>query len=98
MTQRQQPVQLAGPVENHVELARDRTGVALNHQESLTVGRNIIALKWSIREQEIRSVKQFVRCANGAVRLDRYGHDCVLGQVEQLLAIARPARQDPSSG
>lgn len=36
---------LVRPIQDHIELARDGTGIALNHQEALAVRRNIVGVR-----------------------------------------------------
>src|SRR5260221_13322042 len=47
-------LRFAGPIENHVELPRHRTWVALNHQEPFAIRRDIVG----VRKEIVRTVKQ----------------------------------------
>lgn len=54
---RRGPIELAGPIENHVKLARHGTFVPPNHQETLAIRREIVALEPVIIQEKVRPVK-----------------------------------------
>jgi hypothetical protein len=74
-------IEFVGPIENHVELARHRTRVALNHQEPFAVWRDIVTLVPVVNEK-VRPVKKLVWGAERPIRPESHGDNSIPGYVE----------------